>query len=102
MIKQTHSKPKFKLVCRPGKTIIKVALLGVLVLSTAALIAIHAGLSANQQHAQALEQQAMALEQENKKLEQYNEKKDTDEGIRQVAQEQQGMVAPDTVIYDFG
>ena len=102
MIKQTHSKPKFKLVCRPGRTVIKAALLGVLVLSTAALVAIHASVSANEQRSQALKQQALALAQENQKLEQYLESKGTHQGIAQVAQNEQGMVAPDTVIYDFG
>lgn len=99
---QPHSKPKFKVVRRPGKPIIKVALLGVLVLSTAALIAINATISSKEEQSVALEQQATALEQQNSKLEQYNANKDTGEGIKQVAQEELGLVDPDTVIYDFG
>lgn len=102
MSQQTHSKTKYKVVFRPSKAIIKVALLGVLVLSSTALIAIHSTVSANETRARELEQQEQRLEQENDKLREYNEKQGSEEGVQQVAQEEQGMVDPDTVIYDFG
>lgn len=97
-----EKKPRFKVIVRPGKTVIKLALLGVLVLSTAALIALHSHITAKEESNQALKSQALALEEENRKLKQYSQDKGTDEGIRQVAEEEQGMVDPDTVIYDFG
>lgn len=99
---QAHSKPKIKVVRRPGKTVIKVALLGVIVLSTAALIAIHSSLSEKEKQIQAQESQITELVQDNNRLEQYNENKGTDEGIKQVAQQVLGMVDSDTVIYDCG
>jgi cell division protein FtsB len=101
MNQSTHPKTKFKFVSRPGKPLMKAALLGVLVLSTAALIAIHSATASKEAGNSALEQQVMDLEDENRKLEQYNESKDTEEGIQQVAQGELGMVDPDTVIYDF-
>lgn len=97
-----NEQTKTKFVRRPGKPIIKIALLGVLVLSITALIAIHYGISKKDAQNQQLEQQVTELEQENQKLEEYNEAADSPEGNKQVAQEEQGMVDPDTVIYDFG
>lgn len=97
-----NEQTKTKFVRRPGKPIIKIALLGVLVLSITALIAIHYGISKKDAQNQQLEQQVTELEQENQKLEEYNEAAGSPEGNKQVAQEEQGMVDPDTVIYDFG
>lgn len=97
-----NQKPQWKIVYRPGKTVVKIALLGLLVLSTVTLIAIRSAIVKNEAEAAALEQQAAALEQENQKLQQYNDQKNTDEGYEQVAQNELGMVDPDTVIYDFG
>lgn len=97
-----EKKSRFKVIVRPGKTVMKLALLGILVLSTVALIALHSHIAAKEERNQDLKAQALALEKENQKLEQYSEDQDTDEGIRQVAKEEQGMVDPDTVIYDFG
>ena len=94
-------RPNFKLVYRPGKTMTKIALLGVIVLSTATLVALHCAISASQAQTQALMDQAVALEQENGKLDQINQLQGTDEGFIQAAQTQQGMVDPDTVIYNF-
>lgn len=97
-MKKRHN---FKLVYRPGKTVNKIALLGVIVVSTVTLIALHCAISASQEKAQALRQDALALQQENDRLEQLNGLQDTDEGYIQAAQSQQGMVDPDTVIYHF-
>ncbi|MBQ7857342.1 MAG: hypothetical protein IJ351_01745 [Oscillospiraceae bacterium] len=93
-------RPDFKLVYRPGKTLTKVALLGVIVVSTVTLIALHCAIGASQDKAQALKQDALGLQQENTRLEQMNQLQDTDEGFIQAAQ-QQGMVDPDTTIYHF-
>lgn len=97
-----NEQTKTKFVRRPGKPIIKIALLGVLVLSIIALVAIRCGISNTDAENQKLEQQAQQLEQENQQLEDYNENAGSPEGNKQVAQEEQGMVDPDTVIYDFG
>jgi cell division protein FtsB len=92
----------FKVVVHPGRTVTKLVLLGVIALSTVSLISLYRHIHHKESANQALREQAIQLELENQKLTQYSENKHTDEGIRQVAQNEQGLVDPDTVIYDFG
>jgi cell division protein FtsB len=93
---------RLKVIIQPGQVITKLVLLGVLILFTVSLIALHRHIASKESANQALMEQASQLEQRNQLLEQYIEKKHTPEGVRQVAQEEQGLVDPDTVIYDFG
>lgn len=94
-------KIRFEVMRRSGKAGMKLALLGIIVVSTVALIALYGRISVKEANNEALKRQAAQLERENQKLEQYNENKNTDEGVRDVAREEQGMADPDTVIYDF-
>jgi cell division protein FtsB len=98
-MEKTH---RFKVIMQSGPIAIKLVLLGLLILFTFSLIALHRHIDSKESANRVLMEQASQLEQKNRKLEEYVEKKYTDEGIRQVAQEEQGLVDPDTVIYDFG
>ena len=93
-----NEQTKTKFVRRPGKPIIKIALLGVLVLSITALIAIHYGISKKDAQNQQLEQQVTELEQENQKLEDQIDKLGSVESVEDIAQNELGLVNPGTVI----
>jgi cell division protein FtsB len=98
-MKQT---PRLRLIIHPGHTITKLVLLAVLILFTVSLIALYRHITAKEASNRLLMEQVSQLEERNRKLEQYVEQKHTEEGVLQVAQEEQGFVNPDTVIYDFG
>lgn len=99
MAKRNHPAKKFKLVYRPGKTLVKIALLAVIVLSTAALIALSGSIRDTRATADALTAQAAALEQQNSTLEQNIEQLGSADSVERIAQEELGLVDPDTVVF---
>ena len=99
MKKQANPLSKIKLVYRPGKTLIKVALLGVIVLSTAALVTIHTAIARSEAKEEAMRTQAAALEQQNEELEQDINALGSKDSILDIAEEELGLVDPDTVVY---
>ena len=99
MKKQDNPLSKIKLVYRPGKALIKVALLGVIVLSTAALVTIHTAIERSEAKEEAMRAQAAALEQQNQELEQDISALGSKDSILDIAEEELGLVDPDTVVY---
>lgn len=96
MNKQTKAKPQQR-----SQVLVKLAVLLVILFSTAALITTSIYIAHLTQAYEDLQQQAMELEQANKELQDYIDNKGTDEGVKDVATGELGMVDPDTVIYDF-
>ncbi len=86
---------------QPTKVWIKLLVLLAIVFCTAALLVTYVYISHLRETNQNLQQQALALEEENRNLKEYIDHKDTDEGVKDVATGELGMVDPDTVIYDF-
>ena len=80
---------------------VKLAVLLVIIVCTAALLGTYVLISQLREANQNLQQQAMELEEANKNLQGYVDNKDTDEGVKDVAKNELGMVDPDTVIFDF-
>lgn len=80
---------------------VKLAVLLVIIICTAALLGTYVLISQLRETNQNLQQQAMELEEGNQDLEDYIDHKDTDEGVKDVAKNELGMVDPDSVIYDF-
>ena len=80
---------------------IKLTVLLVIVFCTAALLGTYVFITQLRETNRDLQQQAMELEEGNKDLQGYIDNKDTDEGVKDVAKNELGMVDPDTVIYDF-
>lgn len=99
MKKRVNPLSKIKLVYRPGKTLTKVALLGVIVLSTAALITIHTAIERSEAREEAMRSEAAALEQQNRELEQKIDALGSKDSILDIAEEELGLVDPDTVVY---
>ena len=89
---------KIKFIPRRGSLLAKAVLLSVVVFSTAAMLAMNTALVESRQRAEDLRQNAMALEQEQQDLQNRIEDLGTDEAVRQIAQEELGLVDPDTVI----
>lgn len=91
-------KEKTKLVFRSGSNLLKAAVLVLLVVSIVALLAIRSELLYAKSRAEDMRQQAAQLEQENADLEEKIENLGSVEGVIEIAQEELGLVAPDTVI----
>lgn len=99
MKKRNNPFSNIKLVYRPGKALTKIALLGVIVLSTVALVTLQAAIQRSQDRAEAVRAQAAALEQENRELEQDIDALGSKESILDIAEDELGLVDPDTVVY---
>jgi cell division protein FtsB len=84
-----------------AKVWIKVAVLLVIIFSTVALLTTYVYISHLRETNKDLQQQAAELEQHNQDLQNYIDHNGTDEGVKDVATGELGMVDPDTVIYDF-
>lgn len=80
------------------RTIIKLLVLAVVVLSTLTLLTLTLKLHREQERNRALTSQAVAQEQEKSRLERYIEEKGTIQGIIRIAMEELGLVEPDNII----
>ena len=89
---------KIQIVFRPSTTLLKVVVIVLIVFSTAALIALSWVRQSIQVQTEDLRQEAMALEQENKDLENKIDGLGSVQSIEEIAQEELGLVKPDTVI----
>ena len=96
MNKQTKTQAR-----KRSLVVLKLIALLVIIFSIIALITPHSYIVRLTKAYENLQQQAMELEQANKELQSYIDNKDTDEGMKDVATGELGMVDPDTVIYDF-
>lgn len=102
MKKRVNPLSKFKLVYRPGKTPTKIALLAVIVLSTAALLAIHIAIASGQEQVNSLKTSVADLWNQQHALQQKINMLGTKESVFDIAKEQLGLVDPDTVIFTPG
>ena len=81
-----------------SKPLVKVVLIAVLVASIAALLMLRSGIQEAQAQTENLRQQAAELEEENSRLKTYIEQLGTVQGIIRIAQEELGLVEPDSII----
>lgn len=89
---------RVKLVVRKSRPVTKVVALCAVVLSTVALLTLQSAILESRENAAALAEQAADLAQQNQELEQRIDGLDTEEGIRDIAEQELGLVDPDTVI----
>ena len=80
---------------------VKLTALLLIIICTAALLGSYVLISRLKEENRNLQQQALELEERNKELQGYIDNQGTDEGIKDVAKDELGMVDPDTTIYDF-
>ena len=89
---------KIKFIPRRGSLLGKAVLLSVVVFSTVTMLVMGSAVAQSRQRAEDLRQSAMALEQAQQDLQNRIDDLGTDEAVRQIAQEELGLVDPDTVI----
>ena len=89
---------RVKLVVRKSRPVTKVVALCAVVLSTVALLTLQNAILTSRENTAALMEQAGKLQQQNQELEERIDGLDTEEGIRDIAEQELGLVDPDTVI----
>ena len=87
-----------KLVFRRSRTLTKLVVLAVVVLSTVTLLTLGVAIVKERWRAEDYRGQAIALEQEKSRLEQYIEELGTIEGFLRLAREKLGLVEPDSLV----
>ena len=87
-----------RFVYRPGKILTKIALLAVIVLSTAALISIRVAIYRSELRLEAARQEAITLEQENQALQEDIDALGSRDSIIEIAGKELGLV-PNIILY---
>ena len=87
-----------QLVFQRSRTLTKVVVLVALVLSMAALLVMGIARKDAQSKLEGLQDQAQQLELENNRLEQYLDEQGSVQSIQRIANDELGLVDPDTVI----
>ena len=94
------AREKIKVVLHPGKLILKIMVLVMVVLCIAALLVLTLAIMDAKAQVEDLRQQAAALQQENGQLLKDIEELGTVQGLIKIAMEKLGLVLPDTVIIE--
>ena len=98
MKKRKNPLANVRLVYLPGRVLTKIALLAVIVLSTAALITIHTAIARSHKRLAALRNAAISLEQENQALQADIDALGSRESIIEIAGKELGLV-PNIILY---
>ena len=94
------AKRKYRLVVKKTSPLVKTLILIAVVLSTVALVTLHATIEQSRQRYETLRQQAGKLEENNESLVQRIDEMGSLESIIQIAMERLGLVLPDTTIFE--
>ena len=89
-----------KVVVRPGPRKLKIVLILLILASLVTLVSLRMVLRGIESQTQAALDQAAELEHENAELESKTDHIDSSSVIRDIAQEELGLVDPDTIIID--
>ena len=93
---------RFRLVFTKTSPLVKCLILITVVLSTVALVTLHATIEENRSQYEAMRQYAMTLEGDNQDLDQRIEELGSIESALRIAMEELGLVLPDTVVITPG
>ena len=91
---------RVRLVYRRSSTLLKAVVLGMIVLSTVAVVCLSAFTIAGKHQQEQLRQEAIALEEENRDLRDRISVLGSVESVKQIANEVLGLVDKDTVIFE--
>ena len=94
------AREKIKVVLHPGKLILKIMVLVMVVLCIAALLVLTLAIMDAKAQVEDLRQQAALLQQENSQILKDIEEIGSVQGIIKIAMEKLGLVLPDTVIIE--
>ncbi len=99
---QNKKKPvgRLRLVYRRASPLLKCVVLATIVLCTAALLLLRSSIREWRQKEADLQKQAATLEQENENLERNIAELGTVQSIRRIAEEELGLVDPDTIFFE--
>ena len=100
MAERSNPFRNIRFIVRPGPRKLKILFLALILASAAALVALGVVRGRIQQQTQAALDQAAALEQENEELAEKTDKLGTNSSIKEIAQDELGLVDPDTIIID--
>lgn len=100
MPNQTPSFRQIRIRVKRSKTVTKAVIVCALILSTVTLATLHSVLRETQERTEELRQQAAQLEQENAQLDEKIDALGSVDSVKDIAQEQLGLVDPDTVIIE--
>lgn len=100
MPNQTPPSRQIRIRVKRSKAITKAAIVCALVLSTVTLATLHSVLLKTREQTEDLRQQAAQLEQENARLDEKIDALGSVDSVKDIAQEQLGLVDPDTVIIE--
>ena len=91
---------QFKLVIKRSSRTTKIAVCAAIVLSVVTIAVLHCATLDARAKAEAWRQKAQQLEQENDRLQSQIDSLGTADGIGQIAQDELGLVPPDTIIIE--
>ena len=91
---------KVKVVRRRSRLLTKVVVLAAVLLSVATLLTLLLVLQSTRAQTEALKTEAVQLNRENSRLELYIQELGTIKGIIRIAQEELGLIEPDSIILD--
>ena len=101
MAKAKSMLSRIRLVYRHSPLLLKCAVLVTIVLSTVALTTLRIGISQYQDQTALARAEAAQLEQENRQLEENIQQLGTVDSVRRIAQEELGLVDPNTRFYNI-
>ena len=90
--------PNIKLVFRRSRTLTKLAILAVVVLSTLTLLVLGSAIVKERSRIADSRDEAIALEQDNQRWQRYIDELGTVRGILRIAREKLGLVDPDSLV----
>ena len=91
---------KVKVVRRRSRLLTKVVVLAAVLLSVATLLTLLLVIHSTRAQTEALKTEAVQLNRENSRLELYIQELGTIKGIIRIAQEELGLIEPDSIILD--
>ena len=95
---RTKTVHNVQFVIRPSSPLLKIVVIVLIVFSTAALISLSWVRQSIQVKTEDMRQQAVALQQQNEDLENKIDMLGSVQSVEQIAQDELGLVKPDTVI----
>ncbi len=96
------AKRKYRVVFKKTSPLVKAVILIAIVLSTIALVTLHATIEQSRSQYEAMREHAGMLEENNQNLVQQIDEMNTLEIIIQIAMERLGLVLPGTTIFETG
>lgn len=96
------AKRKYRVVFKKSSTLVKAVILITVLISTIALVTLHASIEQSRNQYEAMRLRAGMLEENNESLIQQIDNIGTLDSIIQIAMERLGLVLPDTTIFESG